>query len=231
MSGIIGRNGQGNDSHSVFVLDGEETVTGVEFPNRAYAYSGTTTNTGAAKSSTIKFGANSWYFDTGLADYMTVPYDAGRDFGANCFTIDFWYRPAALAVSYQGVLDTITGDVNNGFAIRFRTAPYGLQFFEVIGVLQSNVSIPVAAFPANTYVHCAFVRTQAGLLSAYADGILQDSDSSTSVISSAADMTVNLTTFEDWYEDYGATRIDGMRISKGVARWTTNFTPPARAYV
>lgn len=231
MSGIIGRNGFGNDSHSVFVLDGEETVTSDTFPNRSYSYSGTTTNYGAAKSSTVKFGAASWYFDTGLTDYMVTPSDTAWDLGANAFTIDFWWRPSILSTSYQGIIDTITGDLESGFAIRYRTDPYGLQFFEIIGTLQSNVSIPAGAFTNNVYTHCAFVRTQAGGLYAYADGVLQDSDTSTSVIESSADMTLGMTTFDDWYEDHMGARIDGMRISKGIARWTTNFTPPARAYV
>lgn len=228
--GIIGRNGQGNDSHSVYVLNGEEVESGGVFPNLAYSYNGNTTNSGAAKSSTVVFGTYSWYFDTSRGDYMTADRSTGWDFGTNCFTIDFWYRPAATTVSYQGVLDNITGDLYNGFAIRYRTAPYGMQFFEIIGTLQSNVAIPAASFTNNVWVHCAFIRTQSGVLSAYANGILQDSDSSTSDISSIADLTINIDTFDNWYEDIGTCRIDGLRISNGIARWTSSFTPPARSY-
>ncbi|MBN1356273.1 hypothetical protein JXA40_08430, partial [bacterium] len=82
---------------------------------------------------------------------------------------------------------------------------------------------------ANTWCHIAFERSQGNMMVFY-NGILVDSRYYSETIADAdADLYIG---YYPHVVDphYANCKIDELRITKGTARWTEDFTPPARPY-
>lgn len=193
-----------------------------------------TASSGAAVSSTQSmFGGYSAYFD-GTNDIVTVA-NSGSDFnfGTSDFTIEAWIRPNSVAPAYQEVFALNSpGGTNQGFfcllaadELRFNMTLDGLTF--VGGVNSSGAAISTAAF-----THVAWTR-ESGTLRMFAGGIKVADIASTFAGSIHADASQvlglasnPLTGSASPYGGY----IDDLRITKGVARYTKNFSIPTAAF-
>ena len=193
-----------------------------------------TASSGAAVSSTQSmFGGYSAYFD-GTNDIVTVA-NSGSDFnfGTSDFTVEAWIRPNSVAPAYQEVFALNSpGGTNQGFfcllaadELRFNMTLDGLTF--VGGVNSSGAAISTAAF-----THVAWAR-ESGTLRMFAGGTKVADIASTfagSIHSDASQVlglaSNPLTGSANPYGGY----IDEVRITKGVARYTTTFTPPASPF-
>jgi type II secretory pathway pseudopilin PulG len=182
-----------------------------------------------------KFGGASGYFD-GSGDYLSSAdsddwqLDAGN---GSPFTIDGWFRWNSLANGYQ----QLTGqyiDGNNHWMLYLYTYGNKLEFYNYVGGSQS-ICFKIDWTPStNTWYHIALVRIDNGNSASswriFINGVsqtltLQAGAWNGTINNWAAPLTVGtLTTqyFNGW--------IDEFRISKGIARWTENFTPPTAAY-
>ncbi|MFC1625951.1 glycosyltransferase [Patescibacteria group bacterium] len=181
-----------------------------------------------------KFGGASGLFD-GYNDYITTPHHADFDLGSGDFTIDCWVRFNALPAN--GVLQFITSHyyINpyiNGwyFAVRNTSGTYYLAFY---GYNTSSIviaQIRAISLSANTWTHLAVVRsgsswylvkdgTQLGTT-----GTDADAPGNISRVAAVGISAYDLGTgdFNGW--------IDELRIGKGIARWTANFTPETVEY-
>jgi hypothetical protein len=174
---------------------------------------------GNTKSSTtqIKYGNSSMYFD-GTGDYLKV-LGTMPTLSAD-FTIEFWYYQNTTG-QYDSLFTTVyayatanslrisTGANNNTLQVASGTA----------GILNSNT-----AFSNTTWLHIALVRS-GSTMTLYQNGVSVGSATNTqSFISS--DFTIGDASgagspyYLDGY-------IQDLRVTKGLARYTTTFTPPA----
>jgi len=173
----------------------------------------TITRNGNAKISTTqsKFGGSSMYFD-GSGDYLTAT-DSSFAFGTGEFTIEFWMRAASTAV-YEGVLSVGNVNTNNSWQISGGT---DLAFYKQGG-------LPVGdTFPSlNTWHHVAIVRDASSVVTMYINGTNVDSATDTNDYSANNLKIGTNRNVNGFYDGY----IDDLRITKGVARYTSNFTPP-----
>ena len=174
-----------------------------------------------------KFGSGSMEFD-GTGDYAVLPYNPDLLFASGNFTIEGWvYRvSAANADAICGIWTVSTSTASylltfgNGDVTR-------LRFGSSNGSTTTFVESSTGAVPANQWVHFAIVRNGNTLLM-FADGV--------QVYSASFTTTLNNTTtgFTIASVSGGGNDpnifIDDLRITKGVARYTANFTPPARAF-
>jgi len=147
------------------------------------------------------------------------------DFGAGDFTIDWWeYRTAKAAnqpiasrqynTTYSPWL--IWSDANN---VVFHSSTNGTSWNVFNGVL-------VGAMENNVWHHFAIVRNGNSWLF-FRDGILQNTQTAAVTLpANSGQMNIGLALSSSYYAGY----IDEFRISKGIARWTANFTPPAAPY-
>ena len=212
-------------------FDGSDTATSTSDESDN---SHTITFAGTAQLDTAqnKFGTASLLLD-GDSDYIQVADHDSFDFDAEIFTVECWIRFAALGNN------TIFSHWANGTA---SSMSYYLTYFNGSGILRlgynlsGNADTSYSWSPSTgTWYHIALERSGT-TIKVYIDG--------TSVISVAASTTAlrdsedpfRVGVFNDastgsptldWYFNG---HIDDLRITKGLARYGTNFTPPTSAH-
>tara|TARA_Y100000004_G_scaffold60084_1_gene67056 strand:- start:2083 stop:2943 length:861 start_codon:yes stop_codon:yes gene_type:complete len=187
----------------------------------------TITVNGNAQISTAqsKFGGSSMYFD-GNGDYLSVADSDAFHIGAGDFTIEAW-----LYKELKGTYHTLLGQRVNStnewrIILDLNTAGNGysegrLRFDWGSGSYNWDAGIPV-----DTWTHIAIVRSgTTGTL--YVNGTAVTGTTTLSNIGNyAAPLLIGSNTGSgEYYKGY----IDDLRITKGVARYTSNFTPPTSA--
>ena len=211
----------GNDSYVKLLLhaDGENNATtDSDYSSSAH----TLTFEGDAKISTTqaKFGNSSYYFDGN--DYIESDNTSDWDFGSGDFTVDWWeYRPSSggaaisrdCASSAQAFLFAFNGD------LVYMSSPAGAWDIAYQRTIGSSV--------IGAWSHLAVVRSGNNFYT-FRDGVQQDTwSSSLSLRTHASGLCLGRT-------QNGANNMNGyldeIRVSKGIARWTSNFTVPSRRY-
>lgn len=172
-----------------------------------------------------KFGTASGLFD-GTGDYLSTPDSDDFHLGSGAFTIDFWVRFSSLAGEQN-----IYSQRNGADFQRLNWAPNRWEFqYEAGG---TSVGLSKSWTPTiNTWYHVAVVRGWGGNANDFAicvDGTqigstTTDSDTLNNI---SAQFIIGVL---DGTGDYFNGHIDEFRWSKGVARWTSNFTPPTGEY-
>ncbi len=175
-----------------------------------------------------KFGGSSMYFD-GTGDYLSGPTDAlDFEMGSGDFTVDFWFKSSATGGQWTNPM------------VSYGTSSGGTSSFKVYGGTHvhgyiwnsSHVAYTAAATSStadNQWHHAALIRDN-DTLKIYIDGTMEGSvsvagvptnDSSSAYLLIGSDLLGG-----SLYTGY----LDEVRISKGIARWTSNFTPPTAPY-
>jgi len=182
----------------------------------------TVTAVGNAQISTTdpKFGTGSIFLG-GTGDWLTTPANAGFAFGTADFTVEGWLKPAVVTAADRVIFDSRATSADTGIA--FFIDPNGrLNSFQ--GTLRANSGLLLLT--SNVWQHFAYVRA-AGVLYVYIGGSLGGSVSFTTNLTSPG--TVRIGVRQDDTLPYSG-YIDDLRITKDVARYTANFTPPTAAF-
>lgn len=170
----------------------------------------------------FKFGAASILLD-GTGDYLTGDGSADFAFGSGDFTFDFWIRINSLA-STQILYDSRPASTNGVYTTLYISSNT-LKFF----VSGADRITGATTLSINTWYHIAVARsgtstklflngTQEG--STYSDSNSYLNPANRPLIGESGNTAGN--PINGW--------VDEFRISKGIARWTADFTPPTRAY-
>lgn len=212
----------GLDTYAKLALHGNGTDASTTFTDSSSGAKSVTAN-GNAQIDTAqsKFGGASILLD-GSGDTLTVSDDADWDFGTGDFTIDFWVRFNSLGIGH-GIMHRDNGG-SNGWQIVWSSASGG-QLCMQAGSAAYNFSRAWSP-STNTWYHIAFVRSGSTSY-CFVDGTQlgstynssHDFTYSSSLNIGSGDVGRDL---NGWLEE--------IRISKGIARWTANFTPPAAEY-
>ncbi len=171
-----------------------------------------------------KFGTASLLLDGD--DYVTLPDNDTWNFGSGNFTIDFQVRYNSVAANYFFIQ-------KNGAELWTIYYTGSNIYFQVYN--SSDVQLAGYHFAwtpsTNTWYHIAVVRSGTNIY-IFIDGVSQTLTVDTAIGSTAIPDVASLlyigasstgtTGLNGW--------LDGVRISKGIARWTSNFTPPTVAY-
>ena len=166
-----------------------------------------------------KFGGASALFD-GNADSFTTPNSADFNFGTGDFTVEGWLRPASTGTQ-RAVIGTYQ-DASNGWLIQVLTDKLVCNLSGDGADLTGTTSLA-----ANTWYHFAVSRsgTDARL---FINGTIEASATDSTNITSTA--TLNVAGFPGFAANCFHGYLDDIRITKGVARYTANFTAPTSAY-
>jgi hypothetical protein len=190
-----------------------------------YPNTKTVTAKGNAHISTAQsvFGGASGLFG-GTGDYLSIPDSADWAFGAGDFTIDFWVRYNG-AKGRSGLFEQYQDGSN--FQAMYADATYIYY-----GVKSGGSWVFYKYFPnpirADTWAHIAVVRS-ASAWSIYVNGVAQLTwaGGSSSISDYNGAFTCAYEKANSWYFNGW---MDEVRVSKGIARWTSNFTPPTAPY-
>ena len=85
----------------------------------------------------------------------------------------------------------------------------------------------MAVFPSGVWIHFAFVYVHStSKFYSFRNGVLQYTDT-TSVSRQSIVSNIGAGYYrQSYYDDNQWLRVDHFRVSDGIARWTSNFTPP-----
>jgi hypothetical protein len=189
------------------------TATGAPTPKAVNPFGFTTSDVQAYDPSVY---GGSMYFD-GAGDYLSVPASAGTDFGTGNFTIEMWIKPSSLT-NYNmvyaggGYLALLWGATASVFGLNANNAA-------------QDVSSSTLAVPINQWTHIAFVRSS-GTLYFYINGVASGSGAFASAFGTSTgtvSVAYNPAYAGSYYTNAG---ISNLRIVKGTAVYTANFTPP-----
>lgn len=171
-----------------------------------------------------KFGGKSAFFD-GTGDYLSVGNTgdfhnvAGED-----FTYDFWINFNRVNAR-QGIV--ASGTLYDDIEIELRPNNKILVHFRKLDGTGFYVKSVKNDFTVGVWYHIAVTR-ESGNLKIYIDGQLNAT--STGNYNGAIQNRDGLFLLGRYGSKFLNGYIDEFRYSKGVARWTANFTPPGRPY-
>jgi hypothetical protein len=182
--------------------------------------------------SVVKYGTGS-IFTAGGVDFLKSSPSVNHSFGAGNFTIELWYYPIASSGSFPRIFEitqNATGSFSTGSWLlmdRGLSAGYGFSAFNINSsgnlVFSSSQSVVNGA-----WVHLALVRNGT-TITLYINGVADGSTTSSTSLNTGVSYV--------WVgggSDANSTSnsyIDDFRITKGVARYTANFTPPTAAFL
>lgn len=182
----------------------------------------TVTAYGNAQISTTrsKFGGSSAYFD-GDGDYIDCSTSTDLVLGTNDFTVDLWINPSAVDSTYRRIVTSIQAAFTAGsFCIRLSNT--NKITFVTFGFTLTSTTTPVTG----TWYHVAVVKNS-GTVKLYINGTEEASSADTNNYTEGVRYVGgNYNGTSEHYYGY----VDELRISKGISRWTSNFTPPLSEY-
>ena len=183
----------------------------------------TVTAVGNAQISTAqsKFGGASIAFD-GSGDYCTTPYSSAFNLEVGNWTIELFAYPSTFSGAH-GLFGSADVMSNTGLVVRFFNNK--LQFW-VNGF--GNLVQQVEGNSTGTWYHIALARN-GSTNTLYLNGSAIGSNTQTPVIGSPSNVAIGRT-FSSLDSEYFNGYIDDLRITKGIARYTANFTPPAAPF-
>ena len=165
----------------------------------------------------VTAGADTSYsvaFD-GSGDYLSTATNAAFAFGTGNFTIEAWVYVNAQA-SYQNFVDTRTSQSSSATGVYFgiNTGTLTPVFYKTSATLTATSSITAA-----TWTHVALVRSGTTVtiyINGTASGTVTDS--------------TNFTDNSFYAGNSLAGYISNLRVNKGTAVYTANFTPPTQMF-
>ena len=192
----------------------------------------TATVNGNAQISTTenKFGGASGYFD-GAGDYLQYTGTSELALGSGDFTVEFWFNLSSAtgqgSFGEQGIFGCNTAS-NSRWTVRLQGTSTKLMSWWLNGPGSNTVGTTAIAF--NTWYHVALVRSGSGTnnIKLYLNGALESQGTDTYTV--PVDDIVIGRTYTNVAGEYFNGYIDDVRITKNVARYTSNFTPPTAAF-
>jgi hypothetical protein len=171
--------------------------------------------------SVVKYGRGSMSFD-GTGDYLTVPSSPQDNFGTGDFTIEFWVYLNSIA-GQPFLFDQRTADVQFTPCLYSSGTGNGIFSYFLNGADRITAS---TALTTGQWYHIALCRGS-GNTKLFYNGTQTGStyvDSGTYVsgrlvIGARYNFILNLNGY-----------IDDFRVTKGIARYTSNFTPPSSSF-
>jgi hypothetical protein len=187
------------------------------------------TPTGAVEldTSVKQFGSASGSFNGG---YLSSPNSVDWDIGSGNYTIEAWIRVSGGSGS-RAILSKRTTSSST-------YAPF-LLFIESGGTLRLAQStngttwgvdvVSVTSLSLGIFYHIAAVRTPT-LIALYVNGVMEDSQVSGAgiIMTNTAAVTIGAGAANGDQSFIG--NIDDFRFTKGIARYTSNFTPPTKTF-
>lgn len=222
---VIGGGGGGGDPYwgnvvSLLHFEGADgSTTFTDQRGRTWTRTGDT----QIDTAQFKYGAASCLFD-GVGDTITTPNTTDLQVGASDFTIEAWVRPATTS---GNAIVLAKHSASEGEWIVYRSGTT-MQFYATSGGGTWNIAngITIGTVAAGNWYHVAVARSGSNIRT-FLDGVAGDTATSALPIATTAQvLRLGGNVATDFYSGW----IDEFRLTKGVARYTSNFTPPASQF-
>jgi hypothetical protein len=152
----------------------------------------------------------------GTGDSLRIANSAAFSFDAD-FTVEFWFYQLSNKVTSVFAMSSAS---ENGFAFGPSATPQKLWFWNgTPRITQSST------FAYNTWHHAAVSRS-GSTVRMYFNGNQEGNYTESKTFSSTTDPYIGNDQYNQSFNGY----IDDLRITKGIARYTANFTPPTAPF-
>ena len=200
--------------------DGDTTTSGLDSSNKNLTVS---YSSGDQLSNTQKkFGATSLY----VADNVTISSSDGFNMGTGDFTIEGWYYLTQFNnhFLYDQWASTSSGSGNIQIYVKSNEGGAIRVYYD-----GSSRFTTTGGFSLNTWTHLAVVRSS-NTITVYFNGT---ADGTTQSYSGQFGKTGDLYIGDQHAGGGGAPQmyVDDLRVTKGLARYTSNFTAPTTAHL
>lgn len=196
-----------------------QNKTFIDNSSNAFAITAVGNATAGAFGPFTATGGTSMYFG-GLNNWLDFPANPTADFGTGDITIECWLYVTSTATSYQSICQFGNAAVTSGFHILTNNNTI---------CLRTNNSQPLTTsgtFTANTWNHIALTRAS-GTTRIFINGTTSGGTYNwTASLSSGSTRRIG----GDIYSNALTGYIDDFRVTRGVARYTSNFTPPTQPF-
>lgn len=208
-------------SHLLIHFDeasGSTSMADSGFNNRTL----TNVSSGVVTSSTNQKFSNNGNFGAGSQE-LTTPMDSNLAFGTGDFTIEGWFYYGTWGDGAMGLITVGENSGNEDWSLEFSpTGSNGIRFTSA----KHSINLASSVQPSNnTWTHVAVTRAS-GTLRIFVQGTQAYSGSNATNfnVSSSASLHIGRRPAN---ANYFIGRMDEIRILKGRAVYTSNFTPPS----
>lgn len=173
-----------------------------------------------------KYGTGSIYF-AGSGDWLSIK--AGNqqfNLSSGDWTIECWVYVNSFTTTTSPHIWQIGTDVNNRYVL-YREPTNGKFSFATVNSGTAAFANGTTTVATSTWYHVAVVRVS-GVSRLYVNGTQEATV--TSSINAGTTVHLGFMGFGTAAADYLNGYIDDLRVTKGVARYTANFTPPTAAF-
>jgi hypothetical protein len=166
-----------------------------------------------------KFGGSSAFFD-GNGDYLVLEDDADFNLASTPFTIEAWIYPTLVDSTVRAVIAKDTYGSNFSWCLAFNNTKLACYTSNIAGdyLFEANASVQV-----NTWQHIA-VTSDGTTQRLFLNGQLLGTKNAP-ITNALSKISIGCFSWNNpgaFYQGY----IDDLRVTKGFARYTSNFTPP-----
>lgn len=221
------------NTNTVLLLHADGTDASTTFTDNEQTPKTVTAN-GNAQIDTAqqKFGTASGLFD-GTGDYLSLADSSDWDFTGD-FTIECWYKSNA-DTNYSGIVSTLNYGGGNIDGWRLATDFVGAgnqpaKFVIFVNNVATASCTGTTDINSGSWVHLAVTRSGTDV-KLFVNGTQEGSTATVAgTISAGGGALIVARSYDDLDQDYINGWIDEIRILKGEAAWTANFTPETAAY-
>jgi len=162
------------------------------------------------------------YFD-GSGDRITVPYSQSTSLGSGDFTVEWWMRPAVNATMRPLGFDS--NGAGTWIVVMYSNGTFDMAY-ETSGVFSSSSS-----YSSGTWQHIAWTRS-GSISRLFINGVLDKTNSSFTYNfdqNTSHALQIGYNTAPNSSQAFNG-YLQDLRITRGVARYTSNFTPPTAEF-
>ena len=153
----------------------------------------------------------------GSGDYLSLASSGDFDFGSGSFTIEAWVYPQTLSADILIITSNSTG----GFFFGRRNSGAYIGYGRLNTAWDNSSGNDLII---NQWNHIAVCRDNSNNIRVFLNGIQSGSTQTLSTSYNLNTLTIGGTTSDYYINGY----ISNLRILKGTALYTSNFTPPTR---
>lgn len=223
---LAGGDGGGIDGQTVLMLHCDGADASTVFTDVSPSAHAMTRSQIKVDTDQSKFGGASAQFQGQANQWITTPDSVDWNFGSGDWTIDLWAQFAAVGVDQ--VLIAQWDPAGSGGWYLMATAGATLSFGYRNTALAVNAATRSFSPTVGPWYHIAIVRSGSGI-KLFVDGTQLGGDVAVSTTFYDSPQALTIGSYLDGSRPLNAW-LDEIRISKGVARWTSNFTPPVAPY-
>jgi len=177
------------------------------------------------KTGNKKFGTASVFFD-GTGDYLSVP-NSDFDMGSQPFIAETWaYLTAGTSGAIVGNNSTFNSDCS--WLVYVSSTGLTLDWIDTSSVY--HVVGMLITVPQNTWVHLAVVVEADGNVTGYVNGVSAAGSADITSAIKPPGGPIYIGDVQHTSKKPLNGYLDDLRVTKGIARYTANFTPPCRSF-